>query len=138
LTPAQQQPGQPQPTQQMPPQQPYAQQPPQQPYAQQPYAAQYQPGLAQSVPDYLVWSIIVTVMSFFCYCLAMVPLGLGIVGIVKSAEANSKKAAGDYYGALQSANSAKTWVYWAAGLEIAAIIGWIIFVIVMVATDGFK
>jgi hypothetical protein len=121
-------PAQPQPTQQM----------PQQPYAQQPYALQYQPGVAQSIPDYLAWSIIVTVLSFLCYCLGMIPLALGIVGIVRSAEANSKKSIGDYYGALQAANSAKTWMYWAAGLEIAGVIGWITFVIIMIAAGGFK
>lgn len=69
--------------------------------------------MTPSVPDYLVWSILVTV---FC----CVPLG--IVAIVKSASANSKKAAGDYYGALQEANAAKTWLWWGFGVGLAAIV----------------
>ncbi len=132
-------PGQPQPTQQMPsqpqpPQQPYAQQPPQQPYGQQPYAPQYQPGIAQSVPDYLAWSIIVTVFSLVCCCLVAVPLAFGIVAIIKSVDANSRKRVGDYLGALQAANSAKTWVYWAAGLEIVGVLFWIVRIMIAVAT----
>ena len=103
LAPAPQQ--QPQPTQQMPQppqQQPYAQ-PPQAPYAQQPYAHQpygqqpYAPGSVQNVPEYLVWSILATL---FC---CMIP---GIVAILKSASANSKRAAGDIYGAMQEARRA--------------------------------
>lgn len=95
-------PGQPQPTQQM-PQQPQQQQP----YGQQPYAQQP----AQNVPDHLVWSILVTL---FC----CVPFG--IVAIVKAAAANSKKSVGDYYGAMQDANAAKTWLWWGFGIGLAA------------------
>jgi len=126
-------PGQPQPTQQMPPQQP-----PQQPYAQQPYAPQYQPGVVYSVPDYLAWAIVVTVLSLVCYCLFALPLAFGIVAIVKSAEANNKKSIGDYLGALQAANAAKTWVYWAGGLEIAGAVGWVIVIIVAIASGGSR
>lgn len=99
-------PGQPQPTQQVPQQQPYAQQP----YGAQPMVA---------VPDYMVWSIVVTVISLFC---CVVGLAFGIVGIVKSSQANNKKAMGDYQGALQDANSVKTWLYWAAGLDVVGLI----------------
>lgn len=139
-------PGQPQPTQQMPsqpqpPPQPYAQPPPQQPYAQQPYAQQpyapqYQPGIAQSVPDYLALSIVVTVLSIVCYCIFVVPLAFGIVAIVKSAEANNKKSIGDYLGALQAANAAKTWAYWAGGLEIAGAALWMIGIIFAIVSGS--
>lgn len=102
-----------QPTQQMPgqPQQPYSQQhyPQQgyqQPYGQQPY--NYNPVY---VPDNLIWSILVTL---FC----CVPLG--IVAIVKAAEANSKRNIGDYYGAMAAYNASKTWMYWALGIGLAA------------------
>jgi len=124
-------PGQPQPTQQMPsqpqpPQQPYAQQPPEQPYskqpyAQQPYQPQYQQGWAQPVPDYLVWSILVTISC----CMPF-----GVVAIVKSAAANSRKAAGDYYGALQEANAAKTWLMWGFGIGLAADVIWVLVLII--------
>lgn len=121
--------GQPQQTQQMPPQQA-----PQQPYGQpqQPYGAQP----AQSVPDYMVWSIVTTVISALC---CIVGLAFGIVAIVKSSQANSKKAAGDYYGALQDANAVKTWLYWAIGLDIVGLIGgvlYFIFIGAMVSKSG--
>jgi hypothetical protein len=66
----------------------------------------------EDVPNYLVPAILVTL---FC-CL----LG-GIVSIVYAAQANSKAAAGDYEGAIQAANQAKTWL-------------WVSFVIGLVAT----
>lgn len=109
---------QPQPTQQQAPQQPYAQQP----YGEQPYGARP----VQAVPDYLVWSILVTL---FC---CLIP---GIVAIVKSASANGKRNAGDYIGALQDANAAKTWMWWSFGLGLAGSIMYIIFVIIGVATS---
>jgi uncharacterized membrane protein YvbJ len=111
-------PGQPQPTQQTPQQQPYAQQP----YGQQQQQYGAQPVMA--VPDYMVWSIVVTVVSLFC---CIIGLAFGIVGIVKSSQANNKKLVGDYQGALQDANSVKTWLYWAVGLDIVGLIGWIIY-----------
>lgn len=112
-------PGQPQPTQQM------AQQPPQQqPYDQQPVA----PQPVQNVPDNMAWSIIITVLSVLC-C-SLVSVAFGIVAIVKSSTANNKKAMGDYYGALQDANAAKTWLWWAGGIDIAALIAWIAYVVI--------
>lgn len=63
--------------------------------AQQPYQVQ------QAVPDYMVWSILATL---FC-CLPA-----GIVAIVKAASANTKKKAGDFSGAMEDANNAKTWL----------------------------
>lgn len=89
---------------------------PEQPYGQQPY----QPQPVQNVSDYLVWSILVTI---FC---CLIP---GIVAIVKSAQANGKKNAGDYYGAMQDANAAKTWCWWSFGLGLA---GSIIYIVAMV------
>jgi hypothetical protein len=55
---------------------------------------------AQTVPNYLVHAILVTI---FC-CLPF-----GIVGIVYAAQVNSKLAGGDYQGALDSSGKAKTW-----------------------------
>ena len=67
----------------------------------------------QSVPDNLIWSILVTV---FC---CLIP---GIVAIVKAAEANSKRAVGDYYGAMAAYNASKTWTYWAVGLGLVQVV----------------
>ena len=72
-----------------------------QPYAQDPFG---------SVPDYLVWSILVTV---FC-CMPF-----GIVAIVKSAEANSKRDLGDYDGAMRAAQSARMWTFLSLGIVFA-------------------
>lgn len=116
----------PQPTQQVPPppQQPYGQQQyPQQPYAQQPYTQPpYGANVPVAIPDMLVWSILVAVISAFCCGCIPVSLAFSIVAIVKSANANNKKAMGDFYGALQDANAAKTWLYWAVGLDVVGLI----------------
>ena len=65
------------------------------------------------VPNYLVQSILVTL---FC-CLP-----LGIVAIVFAAQVNSKLAAGDYYGAVESSNKAKMWCWWSFGLGLASMV----------------
>ncbi len=68
---------------------------------QPPYQAQNTVASQYAVPDYMVWSILATI---FC-CLPA-----GIVAIVKAASANSKKNVGDFAGAMQEANVAKTWL----------------------------
>ena len=60
------------------------------------------------MPNYLAWSISVTVLSFIC-CVTILGLPFGIVAIVKSISANNKKLANDYYGAVADASAAKTW-----------------------------
>ncbi len=84
----------PQPQYQRPPyQQPY-----QQPQYQQP---QYQPPYGEQRPDnYLVWSILSLVLCCWPF---------GIVAVVFSSQVNSKWERGDYEGARQAANKAKTW-----------------------------
>lgn len=71
----------------------------------------------ESVPTYLVWSILVTL---FC-CLPS-----GIVAIVQSAGVNARLAAGDYEGALQKSQSAKRWIW------ISAVVGLIVLVIYII------
>lgn len=124
----------------VPPQQPYAQPPTQQPYAQQPYAQQQYaaPQPVLNVQDHMVWSIVATVLAFlFCWCLP-VPIAFGIVAIVKCSQANNKKLAGDYFGAQQAANTAKTWLFWTLGLDAAGLIGWIICVLIIVMGSASK
>lgn len=133
------QPQQPQQTQQMPPQQapqrPYAQQP----YAQQPYAQQPQGGQpAEPVPDYMVWSIVSAVISLFCCFYLPVSVAFSIVAIVKSSQANQKKTLGDFFGALADANAAKTWLWWAVGIDIVGLIGWIIVFVAAFVNSGMK
>jgi uncharacterized membrane protein YvbJ len=64
-----------------------------------------------TVPNYLVHAILATV----CCCLPA-----GIVAIVFAAQVNTKLAAGDYAGAVDASNKAKTWSLVALGAGIAA------------------
>jgi hypothetical protein len=68
-----------------------------------------QPYMGQHVPNYLVQAILVTL---FC-CLPF-----GIVSIVYAAQVNSKLAAGDYAGALDASQKAKTWSLWSFGIGL--------------------
>lgn len=89
---------------------------------------QYQhpmPGQAQ-VPNYLVWSIMVTL----CCCLPG-----GIVSIVYATQANSKASAGDLAGALEAAGKAKTWLIIGA---IAGAVVSIIYIVFMMAAGGLS
>ena len=71
-------------------------------------------GMGAAPPDNkLVWSILATI---FC-CLPF-----GIVAIIKSAEVNSKWAAGDQAGARQSAADAGKWIKWSVIVGIIAIV----------------
>ena len=112
------------------PQQP-EQPPAQQPYSQQPYGqppgGQYQQayqddgsGASWNVPNYLAWSIVVTVLSVLCCNILALPFG--IAAIVKAVAANNKKLAGDYYGAVAYAGSAKTWTLVGAVLVVIGIV----------------
>ena len=89
----------------------------QQQYAPQPgYYAQpqavYPPG---TVPNHLVWAI----LSIFC-CQPF-----GIVAIIFAAQVNSKLAMGDYQGALDSSNKAKTWALVALGCWVFVAFAWV-------------
>ena len=82
-----------------------------------------------SIPNYLAWSIIATVLAT-CLCC---PLGLvGIVAIVFANKVNTLLNQGDIAGAQRASTNAKTWCWVATAL---AIIGLLIN-IVMFATGG--
>ena len=67
--------------------------------------------IGPTVPNYLVQSILVT----FCCCLPF-----GIVAIIFAAQVNSKLAAGDRAGALDSSRKAKMWTWIAFGCGLVA------------------
>ncbi len=67
-----------------------------------------------TIPNYLIQSILVT----FCCCLPF-----GIVAIIFAAQVNSKLAAGDRAGALESSRKAKMWTWIALGTGLLV---WII------------
>ena len=73
------------------------------------YPAYQQPYAGQPVPNYLVQAILVTL---FC-CLPF-----GIVSIVYAAQVNTKLAAGDYAGALDASQKARTWSLWSFGIGL--------------------
>jgi len=74
---------------------------------------------SNSIPNYLAWSIISTVLAT-CLCC---PLGLlGIVGIVFSTKVNSLLAQGDIDGARRASNTAKTWCWVTTGLAILGLV----------------
>lgn len=83
-------------------------------------------GAPQTPPDnHLVPAILTTL---FC-CLPF-----GIVSIVKSSQVNSKWAAGDYNGAIQASEEAKTW--WKRALItgiIVNVLGLILYFVVIAA-----
>jgi len=84
-----------------------------------------------SIPNYLAWSIIATVLAT-CLCC---PLGLvGIVAIVFANKVNTLLNQGDIAGAQRASANAKTWCWVATAL---AIIGLLIN-IVMFATGGVE
>ena len=71
----------------------------------------------RSVPNYLVQAILVTL---FC-CLPF-----GIAAIVFAAQVNSKLAAGDYAGAVDASNKARTWCWVSFGLGLAGSLIWFV------------
>lgn len=66
----------------------------------------------QTVPNYLVQSILVTL----CCCLPF-----GIVAIVYAAQVNGKLAAGDVAGAQAASRSARTWCWVAFGVGLVVV-----------------
>jgi hypothetical protein len=74
----------------------------------------------QSVPNYLVQSILVTL---FC-CLP-----LGIVAIIQSAQVNGKLQAGDYEGAALASEQAKKYCWWGFIAGLIWIVLYVLFTI---------
>ncbi len=85
-----------------------------------------QPSQVQKhVPNYLVQAILVTL---FC-CLPT-----GIVAIIFAAQVNGKLQTGDYEGAVQASNKAKTWSWVSFGLGIAG--GFIYLLLILIGAAG--
>lgn len=91
----------------------------------------------EKVPNYLVWSIIVTVVSVFLCNIFAIPTG--IVAIVFSTQVDSKLRNGDYDGAVKSSKNAKIWCWVTTGLEIlSVIIGILLVVLVIIGSVNYN
>jgi hypothetical protein len=75
---------------------------------------------AQKPQNYLVWAIVTTLLC----CLP-----LGVVSIIFAAQVDSKWNAGDYQGAMDASNNARTWAMASAIVGVLVIVLYIILVI---------
>ena len=80
------------------------------------------PNAPANIPNYLVFAILTTV---FC-CLPA-----GVVSIVYAAQVNGKVQAGDIAGAMEASKNAKLWAMISAGVGVAVIALYIIFIVIM-------
>jgi hypothetical protein len=100
---------------------------PQSPVPAQPinYSGPYQPPQhgypAGSVPNYLVQSILVTVLCCWPF---------GIPAIVYAAQVNSKLAQGDYQGAVAASKNAKMWSWISFGLGASVVVFYLLIMVV--------
>lgn len=77
-----------------------------------------------TVPNYLAWSIVATVLSLcLCCIIGTIP---GIVAIVFSAKVNTLLGQGDLAGAQRASSTAKTWCWVTTGLCIVGLL-WTIY-----------
>jgi len=99
--------------------------PPSDPYS--PSYGSQQPGAPiapGTVPNYLAWSIIATVLSLcLCCIVGTIP---GIVAIVFSAKVNTLLGQGDLAGAQRASSIAKIWCWVTTGLCIVGLL-WTIY-----------
>jgi hypothetical protein len=81
----------------------------------------------QSIPNYMVWSILITVAALcLCCVVGAIP---GIVAIVYSSQVNSKLNAGDLAGAGEASRNARLWCWITTALCILSLllnIAWVV------------
>ena len=91
-----------------------------------PYAPNYRTENRPHVPNHLVWAILSTI---FC-CLPT-----GVVSIVYAAQVNGLVIAGDFVGARESSEKAKTWAWVSFGVGIlVSLIPISLYIITLLAT----
>lgn len=97
------------------------------------------PPASGTVPSYLVWSIIVTVLAFVvcCFsCLSFPAIATGIVAIVFGTKVNTLLRQGDLVAAQNASRNAKIWAWVTSGILIAATLGWLV-MLATVGMDGY-
>ncbi len=84
------------------------------------------PPTIASVPNYLVHSIIQTVVSLMCCGLTcgvgLIPLVLAIIALIFSAQVNSKLGANDVAGAQSASKTAKLFNWIALGVLVGVVV----------------
>ena len=113
------------------PQQQYQQ--PQQQY-QQPQQAYQSAPLGPKPNNWMVPSVIATVVGTLCCC-NIISLITGIIAMVKAGKVNTLYAAGDHEGANVASNSAKTW-FWITFILI--IVGFFVTLAVIMTMPGVE
>lgn len=96
------------------------------------------PPAAGSVPNHMVWAIIVTILSFVVCCLScisIVGIGTGIVAIVFASKVNNLVAQGQVDAALQASKNAKLWSWITTGILIA---GFVLFLVSFFVGGGIE
>jgi hypothetical protein len=82
-----------------------------------------QPGYAAPagpIPNYLAWSIVITILGFcLCCVVGAIP---GVVAIVFATQVNSKLNADDRAGAEQASKNAKLWCWITTGLVVLGLL----------------
>ena len=128
---------------------PYSQQQPSGGQYSQPYGNQYSqpyggPSNGGMVPpkNYMVESIIVTVVSVLCCCCSPISIVLGIIAIIKANNVNTSFERGDINEAISNSESAKNLSMWAAIITVVfvimIIIGYVIWgAAILGAAGGF-
>jgi hypothetical protein len=92
-----------------------------------------------SVPNYLAWSIIATVLSTFlcCTCISIPGIATGIAAIVFSIQVNKKLNAGDFDGAARASKTTKI-LCWVTTAFVAIGLAYFCYSLATVGVDGFQ
>ncbi|MEG0183892.1 MAG: CD225/dispanin family protein [Stenotrophomonas sp.] len=97
------------------------------------------PPASGTVPNHLIWSIVVTIVSFFLCCvscLSFPAIITGVVAIVFASKVNTLLNQGDLVAARQASKNAKIWAWITTGILIAATLFSLLW-LVLAGTDGY-
>ncbi|NIJ69379.1 CD225/dispanin family protein [Xanthomonas sp. 60] len=97
------------------------------------------PPASGTVPNHLVWSIIVTILAFFVCCMSCVSFAgiiTGIVAIVFGTKVNTLLSQGDLEGARRASRNARTWAWVTTGLLILGIVVFVVSLATL-GVDGY-
>jgi interferon-induced transmembrane protein len=92
-----------------------------------------------SIPNHLIWSIVVTILAFFVCCLSCLSfpgIVTGVVAIVFASKVNGLLNQGDLEGARRASKNAKIWAWVTTGFLIAGVVLFVISLAFM-GVDGY-